>query len=309
MQRFLKATLQNSFLFLSFISFALAESVPVETQVEAEKILKSYSNISSPEERAQLISAEFIGRPFVWGPCGEGDAGRYESKPLTRFDQFDCTTYTEAVLGLVFSKGTSYEDFLASFLKIKYACDSGSLSEVCYVNRNHFASINWIPNILSQGRVVDITLDLFNDSPKRMKWLDIETWYQDKLKSLDPKKPEDIEKIAELKKEGFWPKGKALAQLNYIPLKNMLDSEVTTLLKDEGVVVFNMIRNENTKTNIPVIVGHQGFIINKDSTLYIRQASSAHKKVEDVLLIDYVAERLQGTTWPTLGFNILGFKK
>ena len=62
----------------------------------------------------------------------------------------------------------------------------------------------------------------------------------------------------------------------------------------------------SSKVNIPVIVGHQGFIYAKDGVLFVRRASM-NKVVGDIALNDYVGERMKDTTWPTMGFNILGF--
>src|SRR5690606_15015605 len=126
--------------YLFFASFSLtvalsslsAEPVPASTQNEAAEILADLRGINDPGERAIKISEKFFGRPFAWGPWGEGDAGSYEPSPLTRFDKFDCTTYVEAVLGLAFTKQAGgYEDFMATFIGIKY-CDE---KNICYPNR------------------------------------------------------------------------------------------------------------------------------------------------------------------------------
>ena len=87
----------------------------------------------------------------------------------------------------------------------------------------------------------------------------------------------------------------------------MLDEKVIELLSQLSIVIFNIIKDEHKKLNIPVIVGHQGFIVVKEGKLYFRHASSSKKirAVVDTPYKEYVESRKKAKTWPTLGFNIL----
>lgn len=260
-------------------------------------------------ERVLQVSEQFLDRPYELGPCGEGASGFYDKKPLARFDRFDCTTFVEAVLALAFvnpDQQNAVSEFWNHLKEIKYS-DS---TKVCFTNRNHFVSINWAPNAASKGYLLDITRSLSVDSIERMKWLDIDKWYLDKIKAIessaDPA-PEKEKKIQELSAAGSSKPAVPLARMHYVPLVDLLKQEVMDKLRTEKVVLFNLIKNEHTKVNIPVIVGHQGFIVEKAGSLFIRHASSAKdvKKTIDVLFEDYVRERIADSTWPTLGMNVM----
>jgi len=287
-------------IFLFFSSFSILHTNPVEVK----KILVDTQTISSFNSRVAVISALFLGREFEWGPCGEGIPGSYDEKPLYSFESFDCTTFIESVLALTFTTGNSYQEFLDHLKNIKYS----DKNEVSYVNRNHFTSLNWIPNTIQKEYLSDITTVIYPSAPERMKWLDVDDWYAKKISTL--KKSDDLqkdEKIASLEMKSDNKKTSNLARVSYIPLTELLSNEVQKKLIDEGVVLFNMVKNEHTKVNIPVIIGHQGFIIEKNGSLIIRHASSSKTDggIVDVLLNEYVETRLKDTTWPTLGFNIM----
>lgn len=76
------------------------------------------------------IGAQYLGRPYVSDPLGEG--GGYDSDPLIREDAFDCTTFVETVLA---------DGDLGRLNKIRYA---GGI--VAFEQRNHFIETDWLAN-------------------------------------------------------------------------------------------------------------------------------------------------------------------
>ncbi|MGB0454181.1 MAG: N-acetylmuramoyl-L-alanine amidase-like domain-containing protein [Bacteriovoracaceae bacterium] len=282
------------------------------TIAEATSLLEMNEDNQDIHDRAMKFSKHFLKRPYQGGPCGEGVDGDYEPKPLSDFSVFDCVTYVEAVMALSFaSNAAEFSQFSGELKNIKY-CDS---EFVCYANRNHFTSLHWIPNAIEKGYLEDITLEVFADSPERMKWIRVNEWYGDKAEALlnaeESFLGENQAKLDELNFESANTKETSLARLHYVPLKNLLTEEVQELIKKEKMIVFNMIKNEFTKPSVgdvKVIVGHQGFIVEVNGELVIRHASRGAGKVDQVSLDDYVSKRMKDTTWPTLGFHLMRIK-
>ena len=74
------------------------ESQAEELIVSLEKKLnrRQFSTI----ERLAIVSSAFLGRPYFWGPLGEGAEGDFDQYPLYRADLFDCLTFVETVLAV-----------------------------------------------------------------------------------------------------------------------------------------------------------------------------------------------------------------
>jgi len=322
-------------LFLLLNSLALFAGPAVDysnfTQNRVVEILKelSLNDISNVKERAIFSSKMLLGTRYGHkGPSGEGVEGLYDRKDLVNLSKVNCTTFVEVTLGFsrthidarlwqelqqnkkrLFDKRKVVKikkaaraqithiimnQFLDPFLEVKYS----QIGERNYVNRNHFTSIDWIPNALQKGVLEDITTELFADAPLREKVLGVEQWYESKISKISDG---DIRDVLEQYQDRY--SANTVARLNYIPLKVFLNSELQKRLKEEKIVVFNMVKGES---QIPVIIGHQGFIIydQQSDKLFFRHASSAGK-VKDVDLRSYILKRLKDSSWKTLGFNIL----
>ena len=63
--------------------------------------------------------------------------------------------------------------------------------------------------------------------------------------------------------------------------------------------IFNLVRED--QPDKPVLISHQGFIIQKPEGTFVRHAAF-DKTVEDVLLSDYL-KKYDGSKWPILGMN------
>lgn len=285
------------------------EPTPQEIQAVYSKANSSPEELSSV--RALKISEQFLGKPYKGGPCGEGSSGNFEPKPQACLTSFDCTTYVEAVLALAISRdqGPNCSDsFWKIFREIKY-CDS---KEISYKNRNHFVEIHWCANQNKKGFLKDLTLSLFPEAPEQTKWINTDSWIGDKITALkeDPNIPDEekTKKLEELQKASpNFSNESQKGALRYIPLSELTKSEIIEKIKAEKILVFNLVKDKHTKNpKIPVMVSHQGFIVEKQGVLYIRHASPAKDamSVVDVPFETYISERMKDTTWPTLGFNL-----
>jgi hypothetical protein len=187
------------------------------------------------------------------------------------------------------------EQLLTNLIRIKYRD-----GQVRFISRNHFTSVDWIPHLLQEDILEDITEQIYPAAVEQRAVLDIAKWYGDKIEKAASKQAREA--LVDFRQ--FYPE-KVEARLNYIPLKKMLSREVVKQLKRERIVVFNMVKEK--KANIPVIVAHQGFIIYdaKKDQLIFRHAST-NGQVLDSKYKHYIRARRRDRRWKTLGFNILG---
>ena len=271
--------------------------------------------------RVEHISSKLLGTPYQLDGFGEGpndnyerDLRYYDQDPRYRFDAFDCTTLVETVTA--FALSSNLEDFKSLIDRIRY-----KNAEVSYVTRNHFPSLDWVPNNIAAGFYEDITATVAQEAGIAVATaeaiVDKRTWYS-KKKITDLNVPEtDLKKLkkrlAQLQREGRAFK-KTLATLPYLKLTDIFsDAHASALNVIPSGAVINIVRPgwslRDKKTNELITqmnVSHQGFAIWKNGVLYFREASSRTMVVQEVPLKDYLAEFLES---PTIkGINVLQIK-
>jgi hypothetical protein len=258
----------------------------------------------SAADRVLDAGAKLLGVPYAAGPFGEGPLGRYDRNPLSRFDAFDCTTFVETVTALALSD--SPDEFQSTLNRLRYK--DGVVS---FTTRNHFTSLDWIPNNVRAGFYRDVTASL---APGRTlvasALIDKRSWYA-KLPASTIKipgiSPDDrLELLDQLHAEGsrFSPEESTLP---YIPLTALFGSGGTEIFDriPSGAVV-NIVRPNwdlVDKIGTHLNVSHQGFAVRKDGVLYFLEASEVLGKVSMVPLADYLRAYLDS---PTIkGINVL----
>lgn len=246
-------------------------------------------------ERAIYFADIFLNNktPYVADPLGEGPQGEISKGPLYRFDGFDCTTFVETVLGLSFSN--TPEEFEQRILQIRYKG-----AEVDYETRNHFTSIDWIPNNTAQGFVKDITGAIAGQNTKwSQTWIDKASWFA--------KKGENFVEMS----EHF---NRQLAQLPYISKEDLLNRP-DILNRIPSGSIFNLVRPNWDLTKAAgthLDVSHQGFLIRENGILYMvhasngmgRDGSDNYMGVKKETLTNYISRVMLSKT-SMAGFNIL----
>ncbi|MCX4026689.1 DUF1460 domain-containing protein [Endozoicomonas sp. SM1973] len=174
-------------------------------------------------KKVEKISELLLGSPYADGKLGEGANGKYDRDPLYRFDQFDCTTFVETVIAVALS-GTS-DSFLNNINNIRYK--GGYVS---YTTRNHFPSLDWIPN--NQVLFEDITRSITGEiTAQAVAIIDKKAWYEaskiNRIQSVDIDENSKQQLLEQLKAEGnqFEPKQ---ASLPYIPLDTIFVKKTPT---------------------------------------------------------------------------------
>ncbi|MFT6268860.1 MAG: hypothetical protein ACJAVV_001675 [Alphaproteobacteria bacterium] len=134
---------------ISHLQNANSDHQFAQTEDTIERLIYQAQDLNQ-SERVAFFSKEFLETPYADGPLGDGDPNGYDSDPLYRFDLFDCTTYVETIMAL--SLAEDFSDFEQIIDAIRYR--NGKVS---YVTRNHFSSLDWIPNNKTAGFIENIT--------------------------------------------------------------------------------------------------------------------------------------------------------
>ncbi len=249
------------------------------------------------EERMEIFSSFFLGKPTLQSPLGEGKRGKFDKDPLYRFDGFDCTTFVETVLAL--SHSLNFAEFEKNIDLIRYK--KGVIS---FPTRNHFISLDWVPNNQKAGFIHDITRALFVHGTRLSQaQIDRQNWYRKmKISQIQGIKHPSSLLLKELRGIGkkYSPE---LASLDYVPLSLALKH--LDLIPSGSII--NIVREGFDLTNsigTSLIVSHQGIAIRiKNKLIYRHSTTVGPKKVIDISLQDYL---LQYINHPTIkGINIL----
>ncbi|RLA64814.1 MAG: DUF1460 domain-containing protein [Epsilonproteobacteria bacterium] len=271
------------FFLLNILILTSLGQVHARSHSQVEELIKNIKNLPT-SLKIEKSSASFLGSKTKIGPLGEGTKGRFDQDPLYSFEVFDCTTYVETVMAL--SLAQDLKHFKRKIVDIRYL--DGIIS---YQRRNHFISLDWIPNNASV--LSDITSSI-GDVIFAKAIIDKKNWYKKKFAS------KIIEQM--FKSQSSSPQ---LAEIPYLSLKALLKGP--TILKSipHGSII-NVVRpNWDLRDSIGTFlnVSHQGIAIWKKGKLFYRHASSfPDKTVKDTPFKEYFSKYLNSKTLK--GINI-----
>jgi hypothetical protein len=270
------------FLLLSSFSFAGPRD-------EAQRYLDRAANISGVSARLDAFSRMFLGLPYGdGGPLGEGPDGRYDQDPLYRFDTFDCTTFVETIMALALSR--SADEFEVTINDIRY--ENG---EVDYLKRSHFTDLWWIPRLIENGMLADVTRELGGTNVLTARaMINLPGWLRKiSLSQIQVPRASAQERQALLEElrsmHRFYQP--TVAEVPYVSIDWILRNPTWVRKIPHGTVV-NFVRpnwdlNEQFGTNQNI--SHQAFVFWKGNVLFQRHASTSNpKEVHDVPFLDYL---------------------
>jgi hypothetical protein len=251
-------------------------------------------------DRVSFLSSYFIGKNSTLGPLGEGNFDIFDRDPIYSFTDFDCTTFVETVMALSLSKNV--DDFFSTLTKIRYK--DGKIS---FKNRNHFISLDWIPNNSGLGFLSDITSKV-GPSQVLKTTIDKKNWYKklnlNSIKGRD--ELTDDEKLVLLENlkllgEEYSP---TVAHLQFIKIQDIFNMPQILEKIPDGSIISIVRLNWDLTPSIGTYldVSHQGLAVWKNGILIYRHASLEFTKVLDVPLIKYL-ERFVGNE-DKVGINI-----
>jgi hypothetical protein len=275
---------------LFFILLLVISTAFASDREQAAQIIASLSSQSGLLSKMDAASARFIGLPYgAGGPLGEGETGRYDQDPLYRFDTFDCTTYVETIISLALS--LDVDEFEQQMDKIRY-----ENSRVDYLSRNHFPSLQWIPNNIENGLLMEVN-DLVLPRSSQLiaeAVINIPGWLKKiKIEEIRVPNASSEEKQSLLNElqalsSQYEPK---TAKLNYLPISTILKSP-SLLKKIPSGSVINFVRPNWDLTDsigTHMNISHQGLVFQLKGKTILRHASvGAEKRVIEIELIEYL---------------------
>ncbi len=266
------------------------------------KIYQSLNPGISYDEKLQLISAYFLGKPYARGALGEGSKGHYDSRPLYRTDTFDCATYVSTVLALHYAN--NIKEFRTIINNVRYQDGRPN-----FLTRNHFMSTDWNLANARKGFITDITLSFTDKHGKSIALvatakIQKRAWFRkftpERLHLAKGTTTKDA--LAALKKDSEHVNN-LTAKIPYLPLKTLFDHQgnpnkhVFDQIPHGSIIEIvrpNWRLQKKIGTNLNV--SHLGFAIRKDGQLLFREASQLQKKVIDIPLDIYLSDYIDSPT-------------
>lgn len=305
---------QKMFIGLLSLFTAVGHASITYDQQADTRIKALYHNINKAQvdmsTRIDLISASFLGKPYLLGALGEGPQAQFDQSPLYRADAFDCETFVTTTLAIALA--SNFDNFQHCILKIRY--DDGKAE---FIHRNHFTGLDWNLNNQRRGFVKDITTSIKNEQHQpvfkmAVAFINKPAWYQHftvkNIKLIDQNPQQQQKQLAALQKQGSQLKSEN-ETVAYLPLDVLFDTQGKPnhyLFKQiPNASIIEIIRpNWDLRSTIGTClnVSHLGFVFIKNGKLIFRQASSELHQVVDVPLIDYLRH---ARTSPTIkGINV-----
>lgn len=278
---------------------------PNETVQSLYHSLMNKPNLTM-EQRLDFISQYFLSLPYENNPLGEGTPNDFDDNPRYRTDAFDCETYVDTVLALALA--TNAQGFKHCIDNIRYK--DGNVS---FIARNHFASLDWIPNNQHQGFIHDITKTIINQNKQPIALeakalIDKPNWYKKlpitRIRQNSASSEEDqLKRLEQLKNIGIKSTQAEVATIPYLPLSSLFNNakepdDFIFRQIPHGAIIslvrpnWDLTQSIGTHLNI----SHLGFAFWVNDTLMFRQASSLKHEVVDVPLINYLRDTLESPT-------------
>lgn len=206
-------------------------------------------------------------------------------------DSFNCTTYVETIVAL--ARSSSDDDFVKHLLEVRYRD-----SVPTYSHRNHFPSVDWIPNNEHAGVLKDVTATLAHASQLPLQFSEKQInrwdWYVSQVKegSVDRSLASS---------EGFeqeWAKP-VQARVPFLDVGHFAQYERQI---PDGAII-NIVHF--SKPGIPVVISHQGIALRnqQDGALYLKH-SSPKGELKSEKLENYLRRASARRNWPAVGINI-----
>lgn len=231
-------------------------------------------------DRMELISAAFVGAPYLLSPLGEGPGNGPDPDPRFRADAFDCTTFVETTLALALAPDLARGQQLLDVIRYR-----GGQAD--FAQRNHFPMAQWIPNNMARGFLVDITQEV---GGAQTVWVEkqfgLERWRRAGAKPLlalpDAVLPQGTFRLPVL------PIAAAQGLAQRFPHGAILD----------------VVRSDHRHQ--PDRVSHQGLILHRGGQVWLRHAAHRiYNRVVDEPLAHHLGRLARYGKWPVTGINLL----
>ena len=239
----------------------------------------------------RLIKATdiFMHRPYQYDSVGDGEHADFDTRPLLATHGFDCLSLTNMVLAMVLS--VSKEDFHNKYVRIRYQDAFPS-----YFSRHHFMSFQWRPSNIGHGFIKNISTNFVDANhvalAKTLRTpVNYKRWLIFQKNLLEKHKP-----LTSLQRKIFtrhYHASSSLdATLSYISFSDFLahtkNTEAVLAQITPGSIIYFVTPQWDLRSVIGthLDIGHLGFVVAKNQTLYFRHASLSG--VVEIPLVDYI---------------------
>lgn len=250
------------------------------------------------DRRLEQISRQFLGRPYELFVLGEGQQGDLDQCPLYRLDKFDCETFVTSMLALTLSHSLTGYQRCVRFLRYQQ-------SQVSFLNRHHFTSIDWNLNVQKTGLLTDVTQKIYDSKHHPIfkwsdTWVEPAGWYarlsKNRVRLRDPTDSKSESAWLAIKAAGK-TKPAVRSRLPYLPMTALFDEQglpryyIFQQIPNGAVIEIvrpNWQLKDKIGTNLDI--SHLGFAFYHDGTLWFRHASDLKHQVTEEPLVDYLAK-------------------
>jgi len=196
---------------------------------------------------------------------------------MVRFDTFDCLTFVEEVLALSLAPDPVSTQHIRLALRYKKSVPK-------YENRRHFMLAEWIPELIEQGWLKDIT-PRYSGAIRIRREVNLATWkkwsQREDFGIADKRFPVGIQE--------FW----------YLPLERAID--VVDSIPD-GAILFTV---RQPRVESPIAITHVGIKIPGEKPTMRHASTLGEGGVKDNELTWYLGYLQSFQDWPAVGIIIL----
>jgi len=240
---------------------------------EVRAAIEASANLPLPE-RLRAISEPMLGKPYALDPLGEGVEP--DTDPKVRYDAFDCLTFVEEVLALAWAGDPAH----ASDVRDRLRYGNGPID---YAHRNHFMELQWIPNNVADGWLVDTTAEygkpiLQEHTVTSSMWA---SWRKRKLFKL---RDEEL------------PIGKI--RLQVLPLDQ---AQAAASKFNDGSILLTV---RTVRDYSPIWTTHLGFAFQKEVPTFRNASRRSAMRVADERLPWYLEHLKSYGKWPVAGVSV-----
>ncbi len=227
-------------------------------------------------DRMKAISDAMLDRPYVSDPLGEGTG--LDADPLARYDVYDCLTFTEEVLALSLAGDPADAAWIRNSLRY----GDGPRD---YVHRRHFMELQWIPENIAAGWLIDTTAE-YGETVELEREVTSEIWAnwagRAKFAHADDQLPTGV------------------MRLSVLPLEAALAAHEQIR---PGSIILTVREDRSWK---PIWISHVGFVIPSDERPTMRHTTKMGTgKSRDHSLKWYLEHIGTYANWKTLGIAVL----
>lgn len=223
------------------------------------------------------VSKSYLNIEYINSPLGEEKNGKIDTDPLFRIDGFDCLTFVETTIAKNKSQSNYPNKIEKELNKIRY-----KNGEISFTNRNHFTSIDWLPN--NENILENITDKVFSKSTKTNTIINKKEWFL---------KTHNIKVLAEDK----------ISTLTYMPIRELTKENIKNIPHESIILIVRPNWNLKEKIGTNLDVSHLGFAIKKDNSIIFRHASKTYQKTIEEDLYTYLKQYEDSKT--IKGFSII----